>query len=190
MLEVEVSLEDADEDHAIHVAREHYREGQAAEVPLDENGQWRRKIPLEEFVPDAVSAITELVGANDLLERAGIEVTAVSGRESPEEELSAQETREARLEDAALLELQASGVAEAARLLCPAPDYRLAIYRRMRQAAKRPQPDSAPRLPGCPALGRTAFLLALVKAHLLDARRKRGQHSDIPYEAITWSFEA
>ncbi len=112
-LEVEVTLEDADEHQAIQVAREHYRKGQAAEDPPHKNGKRGRKIPAEEFVPNAVAAIMELIGANDLLEKSGVEVTVVSGREAPEEELSPQETREAGLEEAALPERQASGIPEA-----------------------------------------------------------------------------
>src|SRR5208283_293190 len=98
---------------AIQVAREQYRKGQAAEDPPDKNGKRGREIPAEEYVPNAVAAIMELIGANDLLEKSGVEVTVVSGREAPEEELSPQETREAGLEEAALPERQASGVPEA-----------------------------------------------------------------------------
>jgi hypothetical protein len=52
-----------------------------ATKPLEDNSERWRKIPAEEFIPDVVAAIMELIGANDLLEEAGVEVTAVSTSE-------------------------------------------------------------------------------------------------------------
>jgi hypothetical protein len=77
-LEVEVALDDAEEHQAIQVAREHYRDAGAAEAPVDDRAKRWRKIPAKESVPDAAAAIMELIDANHLLEKAGIEVVGVS----------------------------------------------------------------------------------------------------------------
>src|SRR5437016_11637851 len=91
-LEVEVTLDESVEQRAIQVARQHYREVGQATVPLNDKGDRWRDVPAEEFIPDAEAAIMELIGANDLLEKAGAEVTAVSGLEPQREELRRQET--------------------------------------------------------------------------------------------------
>ncbi|HEV2495313.1 MAG TPA: hypothetical protein VG204_19830 [Terriglobia bacterium] len=106
-LEIEVTLDDSVEQRAIQVAREHYREVDQATIPVDDKGDRWREVPAEEFIPDAETAIMELIGANDLLEKAGVEVTAVSGLEPQREELRRQETLEAGLQDAARLRGQA-----------------------------------------------------------------------------------
>ena len=82
--------------------------GQAT-VPLNDKGDRWRDVPAEEFIPDAEAAIMELIGANDVLETAGVEVTAVSGREPRLEELRTQESCEAGLQDAARVKRQARG---------------------------------------------------------------------------------
>jgi hypothetical protein len=79
-IEVEASLDETGEQVAIRVARERYGLVGKATEPLDDNGG-RREIPAEEFIPDVVAAIMDLIGSNDLLEQAGVEVTAVSVRE-------------------------------------------------------------------------------------------------------------
>lgn len=99
-LEVEVTLDESAEQHAIQVARTHYSEVGQATVPLDDKGERWREVSAEEFIPDAVSAVMELIGANDLLEKAAVKVTAVSGRESRREGLRQQETRETELQEA------------------------------------------------------------------------------------------
>src|SRR5262245_37818073 len=93
-LEVEVTVDESVEQRAIQVAREHYCEVGQATAPLDDKGNSWREVPAEEFIPDAEAAIMELIGANDLLEKAGVEVTAVSGPEPQREELRAQEASE------------------------------------------------------------------------------------------------
>jgi len=112
-LEVEVTLDESAEHRAIQVARKHYREVGRATAPLDDKGDRWREIPAEEFIPDAEAAIMELIGANDLLEKAGVEVTAVSGPEPQGEELSSQEASEPGLQDDASLAGQARGASEA-----------------------------------------------------------------------------
>jgi hypothetical protein len=112
-LEVEVTLDETGEQSAIQVAREHYgRVGKATE-PLDDNGGRWREIPADEFIPDAVAAIMELIGANNLLEEAGAEVTAVSSREPRQEELRSQKACETGPKETARLRGQVHGNSEA-----------------------------------------------------------------------------
>jgi len=99
-LEVEVTLDESVEQHVIQVARTYYSEVGQATVPLDDKGEHWREVAAEEIIPDAVSAVMELVGANDFFEKAGVKVTAVSGRESRRGELRQQETRETELQEA------------------------------------------------------------------------------------------
>jgi hypothetical protein len=99
-LEIEVALDEGVEERAIQIARTHYSEVGQATVPLDDKGARWREISAEEFIPDAVSAVMELVGANDLLDKAGVKVMAVSGCESQREELREQQTREEELQEA------------------------------------------------------------------------------------------
>jgi hypothetical protein len=104
-LEVEVTLDESAKQRAIQVARAHYSEMGQATAPLDDKPDHWREVPPEEFIPDAEAAVMELIGANDLLEKAGVEVTAVSGPD-PQlrlEELRLQEPREAGSQDAAHL---------------------------------------------------------------------------------------
>ena len=102
-IEVEVTLAEGVEQQVVEVAREHYREAGQARVPLDDKADRWREVPAEEFIPDAETAIMELIGTNDLLEKAGAEVTSVSGLELQREELRGEETHEAALQDAASL---------------------------------------------------------------------------------------
>jgi hypothetical protein len=85
-LEVEVTLDESVEENVIQVARKHYGEEAQARVPLDDKGECWREVTAEEFIPDAVSAIMELIAANDLLEEAGVEMTAVLARQGGREE--------------------------------------------------------------------------------------------------------
>ena len=94
-LEVEVTLDESVEQRAIQVARTYYSEVGQATVPLDDKGEHWREVAAEEIIPDALSAVMELIGANDLLEKAGVKVTAVSGRESPARRITpARDTRD------------------------------------------------------------------------------------------------
>jgi len=90
-VEVEITFDESVEQRLIQIAREHYREVGKASAPLDDKGDRWREIPAEEFIPDAIGAIMELKGANDLLDKAGVEVTAVSIREPSREELPPQD---------------------------------------------------------------------------------------------------
>jgi hypothetical protein len=94
-VEVEVTFDESVEQRLIQIAREHYCEVGKATAPLDDKGDRWREIPAEEFIPDAVAAIIELIGANDLLEEAGVEVTAVSVREPWRERSRPQEDSKA-----------------------------------------------------------------------------------------------
>jgi len=86
-LEVEVALEDADEGKAIQIAREHYRElGAAAEAPVDPRGHRWKKVAPEEWVQDAPAAIMELVDANHMFEKAGIQIVGVACADSKPEQ--------------------------------------------------------------------------------------------------------
>jgi hypothetical protein len=111
-LEVEVTLDKSVEQRAIQVAREHYREVGQARAPLDDKGDCWREVPAEEFIPDAGTAMMELIGANDLLDNLGAEVTAVSSLELQREEFPPKETRKAGLQDAAHPGGQARGGSE------------------------------------------------------------------------------
>jgi hypothetical protein len=84
-LEVEVTLDESAEESVIQAAREHYSEVGGSRVPLDHKGERWREVPAEEFIPDTVSAIMELIAENDLLEELGVEFTTVSGHETPDE---------------------------------------------------------------------------------------------------------
>jgi hypothetical protein len=77
-LEVEVTLEEADEQKAIQVARDHYGARGGAKAPVDETSQIWRDIPAEEAVPDAIQAIMDLISDNAGLDDSGIEVISVS----------------------------------------------------------------------------------------------------------------
>jgi len=112
-LEVEVTLDESVEQQAIQVARKHYRKVGQAMARLDDKGDRWREVPAEEFIPDAEAAIMELIGANDLLEKSGVEVTAVSGPEPQHEELRPQQAGEPELQDHASLRGQACGGSEA-----------------------------------------------------------------------------
>jgi hypothetical protein len=94
-LEVEVVLEEADENQAIQIARERYREVGTAEAPVDRRRQRWRKVAPEEWVQDATAAIMELIDANHLFEKAGIKVVAVSCAEPEAEKVGADEPSDA-----------------------------------------------------------------------------------------------
>jgi hypothetical protein len=102
-LEVEVTVDESVEQHAIQVAREQYSKVGGSRVPLDHKGKRWREVPPEEFVPDTVSAMMELIGANDLLEVAGVEVTAVAARQGGWEETQPPVAGEAEQQEASSL---------------------------------------------------------------------------------------
>jgi len=99
-LEVEVTVDESVEQRAIQVAREYYSKLGGSRVPLDDKGERWREVPPEEFIPDTVSALMELIGANDLLEEADVEVTAVSAREGGRGETQPQVASQAELHEA------------------------------------------------------------------------------------------
>jgi hypothetical protein len=69
-------------------------------VPNDESENLG-KVPAEEIIPNGEGALLELIGPNDLLEEVGIEFTAVSGREIPQEDSCPHEISETELQEAA-----------------------------------------------------------------------------------------
>src|SRR5215472_9795431 len=101
--EIEVTLDESAERRAIEVAREHYREMGQATAPLDDKGDRWRKISPEEFIPDAETAVMELIKVNDLLQKTGVEVTAVSGPELHRAKARRHGARQVRLQDDARL---------------------------------------------------------------------------------------
>src|SRR5262245_33934077 len=91
--EVAVALNGSVEHRVIQIAREHYGEVGQATIPLDDKGKHWREVPAEEFIPDAETAIMELIGTNDLLKKAGVEVAAVTCLAPEREEPGRQEAR-------------------------------------------------------------------------------------------------
>ena len=77
-LELEVTLEEAEERKAIQAARDHFLARGGARTPVDSKGETWRDIPAEEACSDVVDAIMELIGDNAELEEAGIEVVSLS----------------------------------------------------------------------------------------------------------------
>jgi hypothetical protein len=104
-LEVEVAIDGSVEHRVIQIAREHYGEVGQATVPLDDDGERWREIPAEEFIPDAETAVMELIGANDLLKKAGVEVTAVTclapqrGEPGPQEASDVEQQEDSCMKD-------------------------------------------------------------------------------------------
>jgi hypothetical protein len=76
-LELDVTLDEADERMAVQVAREHYRATGGAQVPLDDDGERWREIPAEEFVADPLDAIMVLLHGDPLCDQAGIQVNTM-----------------------------------------------------------------------------------------------------------------
>jgi hypothetical protein len=111
-LEFEVTLDESLEGRVIAAARKHFDEPSQTAVPEDESEDLER-VPAEEIIPDAAAAVMELIGANDLLEEAGVELTAVSSREAPKEELRRHEICETEQGEAASGGDQAHGSREA-----------------------------------------------------------------------------
>lgn len=102
-LEVEVTLDESAGLRAIQVARRRYSRVGKSKVSLDRKGERWREVPPEEFIPDTVSAMMELIGANQLFEEAGVEVTSVSGREGCRGDTQPQVAGEAELQESSSL---------------------------------------------------------------------------------------
>ena len=82
-LEVEVSLDDADEQKAIRVARDHYQAiGGAQECSEDDDDDELREVPAEEFIAEPIDAIMMLLHGDPLCGEAGIEVGCLTCSES------------------------------------------------------------------------------------------------------------
>jgi len=90
-LELDVTLDEIDESQAVQIAREYYRKTGGAEEPVGKRGRRHRTIPPGEFVSGIKEAIMELVGANDLLKKAGIKLVGVTCLESDSEEIAPEE---------------------------------------------------------------------------------------------------
>jgi hypothetical protein len=112
-LEVEVTFSESEEQRVIQAAREHYKEVGQARAPLDDEGERWREVPAEEFIPEAETAILELIQANDLFDKAGVEVTAASCLESRRQELGPQATHDTGLENGARLRGEVRGDSDA-----------------------------------------------------------------------------
>jgi hypothetical protein len=89
-LELEVTLEEAEEQKVIQAARDHFLARGGARAPVDSAGETWRDIPAEEALPDVVGAIMELAGDDAELEEAGIEVVSLSCGESKSKDLRAE----------------------------------------------------------------------------------------------------
>jgi hypothetical protein len=111
-LEVEVTLDESAEESVIQAACEHYSEVGGSRVPVDHKVERWREVPAEEFIPDTVSAIMELIAENDLLEELGVEFTTVAGHETPEEVFRTHEIGETELQEAEAAGDQAQGPRE------------------------------------------------------------------------------
>jgi len=112
-LELEATLDESVEESVIQVAREHYSEVGGSRVTLDHKGVRWREVPAEEFIPDTVSAIMELIAANDLLEEAGVEMTAVSARQGGREETRPPVAGEAEVQEVPSLTIRPGEGSEA-----------------------------------------------------------------------------
>ena len=77
-LEVELALDDQDEARVIELARENFRKSASPAVIVWSDGSPGRELSTEESVANTADALIELVGANAILEEAGVEVTSVS----------------------------------------------------------------------------------------------------------------
>ena len=77
-LEVEVSLDEADEQKAIQVARNHYQAIGGAQECGDDDGDQLREVPAEEFIAEPIDAIMMLLHGDPLCDQAGIEVDCLT----------------------------------------------------------------------------------------------------------------
>ena len=77
-LEVEVSLDEADEQKAIQVARNHYQGIGGAQECGDDDGDPLREVPAEEFIAEPIDAIMLLLHGDPLCDQAGIEVDCLT----------------------------------------------------------------------------------------------------------------
>jgi hypothetical protein len=80
-VELDVVVEEPNAALAIQLARDQYHLAGHASEPICDGSDDLRDIPPEEFIPDIVSAITELAGAHPLFQKAGIEITDIACRE-------------------------------------------------------------------------------------------------------------
>ena len=105
-LELEVTMDERLEKRVITTARKHFVDLSEA-VVLNNRGEDREKAPAEEVISDVAAAMMELIGANDLIDELGVEVTAVSGREISHEKFHPHEICETDLRGATSMEDQA-----------------------------------------------------------------------------------
>jgi hypothetical protein len=81
-LEVEVSLDEANEQKAIQVARNHYQAIGGTQECRDDDGDELREVPAEEFIAEPIDAIMMLLHGDPLCAQAGIEVGCLTCSES------------------------------------------------------------------------------------------------------------
>ena len=98
-LEAEVTLDDSLEQDVLAAARKRSTELGKKAVPKDEGGD--RKRHAEVLIPNATAASMELISVNDLLEKVGVEFTAVSSCGTSQEGFRPHESCEAELQSAA-----------------------------------------------------------------------------------------
>jgi len=76
-VEIEVVVDGSIAEEAVHLARDQYGSTGYAFEPICDGSEVLREIPPEEYIADVESAIMELIIANPLLEKVGIEVIGV-----------------------------------------------------------------------------------------------------------------
>jgi hypothetical protein len=80
-VEIELEVEEIHQQSVILAARSSYREGGGAEEPVNDRSDDCRCISAEEFIPDTIGALMELVLDNPVLHKAGINVVEASCHE-------------------------------------------------------------------------------------------------------------
>ncbi|SPE29816.1 hypothetical protein SBA2_460031 [Acidobacteriia bacterium SbA2] len=112
-LQVEVALDGSVEHRAMQIAREEFGEVGQATIPLDDKGERWRDVSVEELIPDVETAIMELIGVNDLLKQAGVEVTAVTCLAPQREEPGPQEENDVEEQEGRSMKDEEGGGREA-----------------------------------------------------------------------------
>jgi hypothetical protein len=111
-IEIEITMTEEAEHRVIQIARKHYCVPGKTRTPVGKCHGFRR-FPPEEFIPNAASALIELIGSNELLADAGVEVTAVSGCYLPQKALPQREAEEAEVAEHTSVRTQPLGIGEA-----------------------------------------------------------------------------
>ena len=110
--EIELTMTEGAEQRVIEIARKRYSESGKTRTPVG-GSRGYRKAPPEKFIPNAVSALMEMIGSNELIEDAGVEVTSVSVCDLPQKALSRREAEEAKVAEHTSVRTQPLGIGEA-----------------------------------------------------------------------------